>query len=177
MQRETVFHVAVMATWMSGALCALAHVQFEHLTALASGTRTDPWAELGRVALEGALLAGWVALLIAPWFAVVPTILALAMWPALESSLGTARAVAALAALVATTVAAELLVSGADWGWALGSATICGLTVGYLMWLNAVVLDRSRPSLLAGVFFPEQPEGGEGRVVPSYAGGSAPQDR
>lgn len=143
MSQETVFRVAVLAAVATGTLCVLVHVQVEHLRRLAEGVFADPWSESLAVVPAWLLFAIVVGGALGILHGILPAILGVALWPTLESRLGTVRAIPALSTVAAIVAAAEVLVSGAGAAWAFVVAVICAVTSAYLLWLNACVVDRS----------------------------------
>lgn len=141
MSERDVFRAALIAAPLAGVLCALAYLQIEHGTGIGGGTALASWPSRIELAVSSLLMAACYGAPFGLFCGIIPTIVAVAVWPGLESRLGTAGAIGALSVMIAVIGGSEVALSGGsgqDWPWAAGAGVVCGFTSAGALWLVKV---------------------------------------
>lgn len=143
MSERDVIRAAVIAAAASGALCALGYLHLDHLGRTTDAGVPEVWLGVIELVPSWLVAAGVYGVPFGLFCGILPTIIAVAVWPRLESRLGTTGAIGALSILVAVIGGIEVALGGGtveDWRWAAAAGVVCGLTSAYV--LRVVALSR-----------------------------------
>jgi len=133
--RAQVFLVALAAIPTAGAASAAGYLTVEYLRVVARGDVTDPLGDVLFIPVAWAAAGLFVGVAAGVLLGAVPTVLAVILWPALESRWGPFRSAGVVGALVAAITGLEVLGvfgllpetgTAEALGWSAGAGAVAG---------------------------------------------------
>lgn len=143
--RGSVFLAAVGAAPAAGVACSAGYLGVLCLWGLVQGEVANPLGDVFFAVVMWASMGVYSGMAVGTLLGIVPTVVAVILWPAMESRLGSLRSAAVTGAAVTVIAALEVLgllrLGGIDTaealGWSVGAAGVAGVFAWLFLWAAA----------------------------------------